>query len=241
MTMSDLAGFNQSMIDTGEVRLSVHRAGQGAPLILLDIPVEAATTSPDDAISFVMRLHLNLSDADFARMESELRELVLLRNNLVHHFIDQHDIGTLDGCRGAQDALVAAYSRIDQHVEQLRSWAETMWRCQGVVAEFVQSDVFRDWMVNGIRPGDTAFGPDADIVRAFGTAAGELAVDGWAPVAEAERWISERHPGQLPAKHGCSSWRQVLHESRRFEIRYFEIDRRRSAWYRERQDRAKSR
>mgnify|MGYP002622000822 CR=1 FL=1 len=33
--MSDLAGFTQAMIDTGELRLSVHRAGQGAPLILL--------------------------------------------------------------------------------------------------------------------------------------------------------------------------------------------------------------
>ncbi len=33
--MSDLAGFTQAMIDAGEVRLSVHRAGQGAPLILL--------------------------------------------------------------------------------------------------------------------------------------------------------------------------------------------------------------
>ena len=33
--MSDLPGFTQAMIDTGELRLSVHRAGQGAPLILL--------------------------------------------------------------------------------------------------------------------------------------------------------------------------------------------------------------
>ena len=33
--MSDLAGFTESKIDTGDVTLSVHRAGQGAPLILL--------------------------------------------------------------------------------------------------------------------------------------------------------------------------------------------------------------
>jgi haloacetate dehalogenase len=33
--MSGLSGFSEARIDTGEVRLSVHRAGQGAPLILL--------------------------------------------------------------------------------------------------------------------------------------------------------------------------------------------------------------
>lgn len=33
--MSGLTGFAEARIDTGEVRLSVHRAGQGAPLILL--------------------------------------------------------------------------------------------------------------------------------------------------------------------------------------------------------------
>ena len=80
-------------------------------------PVEATTSSPDDIISFGMRMHLHLSDADFARTENELKELALLRNDLVHHFIDQHDIGSLDGCRSARDALVAAYSRIDQHRE----------------------------------------------------------------------------------------------------------------------------
>ena len=30
-----ISGFSQSMVDTGEVRLSVHRAGQGTPLVLL--------------------------------------------------------------------------------------------------------------------------------------------------------------------------------------------------------------
>jgi len=33
--MSDIPGFTQSMIATNGTRLSVHQAGQGAPLILL--------------------------------------------------------------------------------------------------------------------------------------------------------------------------------------------------------------
>lgn len=52
------------------------------------------------------------------------------------------------------------------------------------------------------------------------------------------RWIAERHPDQLPAKYGCSSWRQVVHESRLFELRYREVDGQRAAWYRAKQDSA---
>lgn len=109
----------------------------------IDPTVEMATSSPEDVTSFAMRMHLELSDADFARTESELNELVHLRNDLVHHFIDQHDLWSLDGCRGAQDALAAAYSRINQHFEKLQGWAEDMQQCQRLAAEFFQSDAIR--------------------------------------------------------------------------------------------------
>ena len=78
----------------------------------------------------------------------------LLRNTLVHHFIDQHDLWTLDGC-AAQDELGSAYTRIDQHFEQLRGWAEHMDQARRLAAEFVQSDVFHDLVVNGITPDGT--------------------------------------------------------------------------------------
>ncbi|MBP8276214.1 MAG: OST-HTH/LOTUS domain-containing protein, partial [Propionivibrio sp.] len=86
-----------------------------------------------------------------------------------------------------------------------------------------------------IAPDSTVFWPVAGIVSALREAAGELAVDGWASIAEAGRWIAERFPEQLPAKYGCSSWRQVVHESRIFDLRYFEINGQRSARYREKE------
>mgnify|MGYP001253910518 CR=1 FL=1 len=195
----------------------------------------------DDIISFKVKMSLRMSAEDYDRTQNDLKELVLLRNNLVHRFIDQHDLWSLDGCRGAQDALVAAYSRIDQHFEQLRGWAEHMDQARQLTAEFVQSDAFHDLVVNGIAPDGVVDWPAAAIVRALREAAGELAIDGWAPVALAGRWIAERHPDQLPAKYGCSSWRQVVHESRLFELRYREVDGQRAAWYRAKQDSARSR
>ena len=199
---------------------------------------DAGNQDPDppvDVISFRMRAQLNLSAEDYARTQDDLKDLVSLRNSLVHHFIDQHDLWTVDGCRAAQDALTASYTRIDQHFEQLRGWAEHMDQARRLAAEFVQSDVFHDLVINGIAPDGTVDWPAAGVVRALRDAASELAVDGWTPVAAAGRWISERHPEQLPAKYGCSSWRQVVHESRLFELRYRNVDGQRAAWYKARE------
>lgn len=199
----------------------------------VDTPIQTSADTSDAQISF--RSGLQLSKADFARTEKNLRELVLLRNNLVHHFIDEHDIATLGGCRSGRDALIVAYTRIDRHFEELRAWAEDMQEARRALAEVVQSDAFHDLVVNGIHPDGKVFWPGAGIVRALQEASSELAVAGWTTVEEAGKWIAERYPEQEPAKYGCSSWRQVVHESRFFELRYFEVGGRRFARYREKE------
>lgn len=214
----------------------------GSYVVTEDIrSAEAAASPSQDEIWVSMRLSVSLSDTDFARTERNLKEFVRLRNNLIHHFIDQHDLWSLDGCRDAREALVAAYTRIDQHIEELRVWAEDLEQCRRLAAEFFRSDVCHDWMVNGIAPDGTVAWPAAGIVSALREAAREVAVDGWASVVEAGRWIADRHPEQVPAKYGCRSWRQVVHEARIFELRYFEKDGQRSAWYRDKQRPASSR
>lgn len=191
--------------------------------------------APDNIISFKVKVSLRMSVEDYDRTQNDLKELVLLRNNLVHHFIDQHDLWSLDGCRGGHDFLLSAYGRIDQHFEQLRGWAEHMDQTRRLAAEFAQSDAFNDLVINGIAPDGSVDWPAAGIVRALQEASAELAIEGWTPVASAGRWIAEKHPDQLPAKYGCSSWRQVVHESRVFELRYRETNGQRAAWYRAKQ------
>ncbi len=198
----------------------------------IDTPKAETASSPGDGPWFSIRASLELPDADFARITNELKELVHLRNNLVHHFIDQHDLWSLNGCSEANDALVTAYNRIDQHFEQLQEWADDMQKTRRQVAEYLLSDGCHEFMVNGIAPDGTVYWPSGGIVRSLREAAGELAIDGWTSVMAASRRIIEREPEQTPAKYGCSSWPQVLHESRVFEIRYFETDGQRSAWYR---------
>ncbi|MBS0354769.1 MAG: OST-HTH/LOTUS domain-containing protein [Proteobacteria bacterium] len=197
-----------------------------------DTSDEITARTASDTVSFGMRMKLLMPADDYARIESGLKELVQLRNSLVHHFMDQHDLWSLEGCQGAHDALLAACSRIDQHFEQLRGWAVQMDQVRKLMAEFVLSNAGYDLIVNGIAPDGTVHWPAAGIVHELRNAARELAVDGWTPVAVAGHWIADRDPEQQPAKYGCSSWRQVVHESRQFELRYRDIDDQRAAYYR---------
>lgn len=201
---------------------------------------ETATSSPEALACFTMQFSLRFSNTDFARIEGELREMVDLRNNLVHHFIDQHDIGSSDGCRSAHDALVEAYSLIDRHYAQLREWAEDMEKTRLAVESALKSKVVKDFIINGIASGGTENWLASGVVSALREAFDALAHGGWAPVAAAGKWITERYPGELPAKYGCQSWRQVVHKAPNLELRYFVLDGKRSAYYREQASRTTS-
>ena len=191
------------------------------------------TDLSDELPSVSFQMTTQLSNADFAQMKSDLSELVKMRNNLVHHFIDAHDLWSVEGCHGAQDALNLAYDRINQHYDQLQELAEDMNRSQQIMADALKSDVIHDLIVHGVAEDGTVDWSFASFVNSLRDAAHELAVDGWTPVAEAGSWITERHSDKHPAKFGCRNWRQVVHEARVFELRYFEVDGQRSAWYRE--------
>ena len=193
----------------------------------------AAKPDPrDDKPSVKMNAQLPMRAKDFDKAQNDLKELVVLRNNLVHHFVEQHDLRHLNGCRGAQQFLEATYQLINRHYTQLRGWAEEMVRSKRVMAKFIQSDVFHDLVINGIAPDGSVDWPAAGIVCALREAADELAIQNWTSVIAAARWIAQRHPDQHPAKYGCKSWQQVIHESRLFELQYFETHGQREAWYR---------
>lgn len=202
-----------------------------------DPPLNPAADSLEDTNSIGIGTQIALSDADFENTENSLRELVLLRNDLVHHFIDQHDLESLDGCRLGCDALVDALAKIDHRFNELRTWADDMGKIRGLMAQIVQSDQFRDFVVTGNLPDETVRLPNTGIQRALQEAAGELALDGWATVSEAGEWIAARYPDQVPENHGYASWRQVVHEARIFELRYLERGGRRAACYREKVER----
>lgn len=191
--------------------------------------------TPADVISFGFRMNIQMTAEDYARTRDGLKELVDLRNGLVHHFIERYDLWQADGCIAAQKHLLDCYTRIDGHHEQLRSWAEHMEQARQLTVSFMRSPVYHDLVVNGIAPDGSVDWRVAGCISALREAHGVLAVEGWTSLDAAIHWIAARYPDQTPEKYSCRGWPQIIHESRRFELRYREEESRRVPWYSERQ------
>ena len=199
-----------------------------------DEPSSELEDPTDDSIRFSLRTRLSLPQDHYETLKADLRELVTLRNTLVHHFIDQHDLWTVDGCLQAQDALKRTYAEVDRHFEQLRTFAEHMDQAKQAAAELIRAPEFQNMLCNGIGPDGTIHWPLAGIVSGLRQALQELAADGWTNLDAAARWMSENHPEQTPQKYGCARWRQVIHESGQFELRRMTHNGQFGAWFRAR-------
>lgn len=205
---------------------------------------ESSGVSPSDeampvvdptAITIRTRMTLEMSPDDYAQTKQGIKELVDLRNALVHHFIETFNVWTLDGCAQATDHLIECYGRIDANFEQLRHWATNMASATSLAASFMQSDEFVEFLVNGIAPDGVIDWSHAGIVGCLREATALKGADGWTRLDSAIAFIETRHPEQVPKKYGCRSWPQVLNESRVFDTQYREaLGNSRTPWYRER-------
>lgn len=188
-----------------------------------------------DVSSVSFRTKIGLSAVDFDRTHASLKELVQLRNGLVHHFVERFDLWSNEGCEAALAHLQEAYTSIDQYYTELCCWVDQMKETQALALSFMQTDAFTDLIVNGIAPDGNVHWPASGIVCSLREAAQALAIDGWTSLDAAVTWIGQHHPDQQPAKYGCRRWRQVLHESRCFEWCYRSVEGgTREAWFRPR-------
>jgi hypothetical protein len=149
-----------------------------------------------------------------------LKDLVDLRNGLVHRLIERFDVRTEDGCAAASEHLNGCYERIGRHFQELRQLAETVDQGRAETVAFIQSESFLEFVVNGIAPDGSFEWPNTGIVRVLRAALDVHAVHAWVHLDDAKAWIEEKHPEQTPEKYGCRTWPQVLHESRCFELKY---------------------
>lgn len=217
--------------DTGRKTLGTLVSQLFGSLLTTDGSTGARAVVPERAAEgawFRYRMQIAMPDDELARIEHELRDFVSLRNELIHHFVEQHDLQSLEGCRLAGKALDEAAWRIERHFDTLSTWANDLAEIGRLTAEVLGSDLVRSLVATGRVPW-----PETAIVGALRQAAAEIAIDGWTPVLAAAALISERHPDQLPSNYGCRSWRQVVHESGIFELRYRVTDGRRAPWYRD--------
>lgn len=244
LAVSSLSGTPETLplaLDNRRAEISGKTMGTLVGRLMTEYVMKESGEFPDDvpvprpdSCFFAFRMQTSLSDEAHAALQADLRELVGMRNALVHSFIQQHDLQTVAGCLQAQDALSSSYTKIDHHLQQLRPLAEDMDRTRAAFAELMQSPELQELVGNGIAPDGQIHWPIAGIVSALRQACRERSIEGWVNLDTAARWVSEHHPEQTPKKYGCARWRHVIHESGQFELRHFTHDGQFGAWFRER-------
>lgn len=153
------------------------------------------------------------------QMKGELAELVDLRNDLVHHFLETYDVWSENGCHAADVYLQECFAKIDVHFLRLRGWANGIQNAMKIHASVMASPEIELLLNEMLSDGTGIDWPSTEIVRLLRGAELSYAKEGWTSLRDAIATIKASHPDQSPKKYGCSSWRHVIHESKLFEIR----------------------
>ncbi|MGJ7492685.1 OST-HTH/LOTUS domain-containing protein [Variovorax sp. ZT4R33] len=185
---------------------------------------EADPAEPNsNTLWFSFRQRMEMSAERYEAIKAELKELVALRNELVHHLLERFDLGQLDRCEAAAAYLEQSRAIIETHYQTLRTWAEQMDHVRAFAASFMDSPAFKDMLIDGIAPDGQVHWPISGIVSSLREAEQGMAtssgVGSWIELNAAIAWIGKHHPDQTPKRYGCSSWRQVLHECQLFEVK----------------------
>lgn len=163
------------------------------------------------------RTQIVLTKEQYTKVKSALKQLVTLRNDLVHQFIDTFDLNTKQGCAYAETHLTQSLAYIDEQLVTLRGWTQNMVKAQTLMASALSDKVFADFL-DGICPDGFVIWARSGIVQGLRDAEAHLAVDGWTPLHIAIDWMQVNAAEHTPRRYGCNTWRQVLHESRQFEV-----------------------
>lgn len=169
---------------------------------------------------FSVSFRMAMAESDHLETQQKLADLVGLRNDLVHHFLEKYDIWTEPGCLAADVYLDDCFKLIDAHYQELKGWAQHNLDTRAQMGSFMKTPEFRDFFVHGIFPGGAGVSwASCTIVNLLRDAEAALAKDGWTFLKHATEFIRKQDAEHTPKRYGCSSWRQVLHESKQFEIR----------------------
>lgn len=162
---------------------------------------------------------IELPDVHRDAVASAMKELVERRNFLVHGFIQKYDIWTLAGCVAADAYLDAALTFVDARLEDVRQWVKDLGELGLAFAGLLDQPEFQDAFFHGILPDGDVVWRGSTIVQLLRAAEDAFADDGWTSLANAIAFAHAKAPEHTPRRYGCSTWRQVLHESGQFELR----------------------
>ncbi|CAN7723961.1 hypothetical protein LJR290_007061 [Variovorax sp. LjRoot290] len=193
---------------------------------------EEPHVDPDKPV-FRTRFALELPAEELEQTRARLDEFKELRNRIVHHFLEDHDLLTQVGCQKAITVLEEGLATAQSSYEDILQWAKTAIEAQKHFAAFVQSPEF-DQLFHGILPDGTVDWPNSTAVvllrrQEQNTAPGEMT-----RLDTALEAIRATHPEHRPPKYFCQNWSELLRKSGQFHVRKERgsVERQGITWYR---------
>ncbi|MCD6617537.1 OST-HTH/LOTUS domain-containing protein [Aeromonas veronii] len=191
-----------------------HLVGQWSQRITLGDEQEI-----DDALHNRAYISISVGLEDGEWMREKLKQLVELRNELVHHFLSRFPLNSEASCQEAISYLSTAASTIKSNRDTIQSLLIAFEESKKRLLEFINSPVGESLYLYGIIPGEPVENwENTTIIQQLKFAEHSLAKNGWVQLNEAIYSIGQRWPDLSPKLYGCSSWREVIHCSQLFEV-----------------------
>ena len=181
---------------------------------------ESAESNPPEGsnqIWFAFRGGMQKELGSYQSTVAAMQELVGLRNELVHHLLENFNLWTLQGCAAADAHLETSYELIDRHMVELGEWARHMQEAREITAKFMASKEFLDMVLAQPSSEATPLDHHSTVVERLREAEAFLAVDGWALLNDAIDFIGRMDSEETPTRYACKNWREVLRRSGVFE------------------------
>ncbi|WP_338355763.1 OST-HTH/LOTUS domain-containing protein [uncultured Marinobacter sp.] len=168
---------------------------------------------------FQFRFSMSMTEERHETLRAELAEIVLIRNELVHHFLERFNLNEVSGCDDAVRHLANVQQVVAQNFERLKEWDKTRRSAAKQAAEFMQSNEFGSMLSYGVYPGLPIVWRDTTAVTLLKEAEEQLARDGWTDLKSAIGMMQQKRPDLGPKIYHCKTWRQLLKKSELFELR----------------------
>ncbi|WP_156873855.1 OST-HTH/LOTUS domain-containing protein [Perlucidibaca piscinae] len=146
---------------------------------------------------------------------NDLKNLVAMRNRLVHNLLDRHETWKLNSIIETQDHLKNCISQTDQQLNVLRSWKESI----SIGIRFLAENL--DYISQ--EPIKSAIHEAYDRNKRD---------DGWCSVNDAKAWISKNMPYLSPSQFECTTWQQAIHELKEFTIKTLDSEMKKQKYFR---------
>jgi hypothetical protein len=168
---------------------------------------------------FHFRVSMPMTEERLEALRAELSEIVSIRNELVHHFLERFNLQEMSGCEDAARHLANVQQVVAQNFERLKEWDKTRHSAAKQAVEFMQSDEFGSILSFGVYPGLPIFWRATTAVILLKESEEQFARDGWTDLKSAIAMMQQKRPDLGPKIYHCKTWRQLLKKSELFELR----------------------